>query len=75
MQGGKAKKIEDEKSTDGVRGKKNRKKKKKTTQLKNFYSFQVKEDKMTHIKELRRKFEEDKLKIAKMKAERKFRPF
>lgn len=59
----------------GVRGKKNRKKKKKTTQLKNFYSFQVKEDKMQHIKELRRKFEEDKLKIAKMKAERKFRPF
>ena len=30
---------------------------------------------MQHIKELRRKFEEDKLKIAKMKAERKFRPF
>ena len=59
---------------DRTRGKKNRRKKKKVT-LQNFYSHQVKEDKMDKIQELRKKFEEDKLKIAKMKADRKFRPF
>ena len=56
------------------RGKKNRRKKKKV-ELKNFYSHQIKEDKMTNIRALREKFEEDKQKIAKMKQERKFRPF
>jgi len=30
---------------------------------------------MDKIQELRKKFEEDKLKIARMKADRKFRPF
>ena len=59
---------------DRGRGKKNRRKKKKLV-LQNFYSHQVKEDKMDRIQELRKKFEEDKLKIAKMKSERKFRPF
>jgi len=59
---------------DRGRGKKNRRKKKKLV-LQNFYSHQVKEEKMDRIQELRKKFEEDKLKIAKMKADRKFRPF
>eukprot|EP00092_Neocalanus_flemingeri_P012816 GFUD01013809.1.p1 GENE.GFUD01013809.1~~GFUD01013809.1.p1 ORF type:complete len:275 (+),score=107.29 GFUD01013809.1:39-863(+) len=59
---------------DRARGKKNRRKKKKLV-LQNFYSHQVKEDKMDRIQDLRKKFEEDKLKIAKMKSERKFRPF
>jgi len=59
---------------DRGRGKKNRRKKKKLV-LQNFYSHQVKEEKMDRIQELRKKFEEDKLKIAKMKSERKFRPF
>jgi len=56
------------------RGKKNRRKKKKLV-LQNFYSHQVKEEKLDRIQELRKKFEEDKQKIARMKSERKFRPF
>merc|ERR1712106_1166772 len=59
---------------DPKKDKKNRKKKKKLV-LQNFYSHQIKEDKLSRIKELRNKFEEDKQKIAKMKADRKFRPF
>jgi len=62
------------KEEDRGRGKKNRRKKKKLV-LQNFYSHQIKEDKLDRIQELRKKFEEDKLKIAKMKSERKFRPF
>jgi len=62
------------KEDDRGRGKKNRRKKKKLV-LQNFYSHQIKEDKMDRIHELRKKFEEDKLKISKMKSERKFRPF
>jgi len=57
-----------------AKGKKNRKKKKKLV-LQNFYSHQIKEDKLSRIQDLRNKFEEDKQKIAKMKSERKFRPF
>ena len=73
LQGGKAKKSDE---LNQVRGKKNRKKKKKkTTELKNFYAHQIKDEKINHIKELRQKFEEDKAKVAKMKADRKFRPF
>jgi len=66
-------KLEDKEEKKG-RGKKNRRKKKKV-ELKNFYSHQIKEDKMSNIRALREKFEEDKQKIAKMKQERKFRPF
>jgi len=54
---------------------KNGKKKKKKSELKNFYTFQMKDEKLNRIQELRRKFEEDKKKITKMKMERKFRPF
>merc|ERR1712034_42933 len=56
-----------------AKGKKIRKKKKKLV-LQNFYSHQIKEDKLSRIQDLRNKFEEDKQKIAKMKSERKFRP-
>lgn len=69
-----AKVAKEQEQEDRGRGKKNRRKKKKLV-LQNFYSHQVKEDKMDRIQELRKKFEEDKLKIAKMKSERKFRPF
>ena len=58
----------------GGKGKKNRRKKKKL-ELKHFYSHQISEEKKDKIQELRKKFEEDKLKIAKMKSERKFKPF
>jgi len=35
----------------------------------------MKDEKLSRIQELRKKFEEDKQKITKMKMERKFRPF
>jgi len=76
IQAGKAKKAaEKEKEEIEVRGKKNRRKKRKVVELKNFYSHQMKSEKIQQIQSLRAKFEEDKLKIAKMKADRKFRPF
>ena len=56
------------------KGKKGRRKKKKV-ELRNFYSSQIKEEKLSKVQELRKKFEKDKEKIAKMKSDRKFRPF
>ncbi|RKP11658.1 ribosomal RNA-processing protein 7-domain-containing protein [Piptocephalis cylindrospora] len=41
----------------------------------NFYSFQQREAKRDKLVELRRKFEEDKAKIAGMRATRKFNPY
>ena len=67
-------KSADSKVSEKMKGKKNRRKKKKL-ELQNFYSHQLKEEKVNKIQLLRKKFEEDKLKIAKMKADRKFRPF
>lgn len=43
--------------------------------LLNFYRYQLRESKMEHILELRKKFEKDKERIAQMKANRKFKPF
>lgn len=47
----------------------------KNKELKNFYRFQMREEKRTKLAELRQKFEQDKEKIAQMKAARKFKPF
>lgn len=41
----------------------------------NFYSYKHKEGKMSKIMELRKKFDEDKRKIAEMKASRRFKPY
>jgi len=49
--------------------------KKKKNELLDFYRFQMRQSKREDIAELRRKFEEDKAKIEKMKALRKFRPY
>lgn len=49
-------------------------KKRKKNQLVNFYQFQIRETKKQKIVELREKFEADKKKIERMKAERKFKP-
>ena len=57
-----------------IQGKRHRQKKKKK-ELLNFYHFQLRESKRQHIAELRRKFEEDKKKVAEMKSKRKFRPY
>ncbi|XP_033737214.1 ribosomal RNA-processing protein 7 homolog A-like [Pecten maximus] len=51
------------------------KKKRKDKELLNFYSFQIRETKREQIAELRIKFEEDKQRIALMKASRRFRPY
>ncbi|XP_064553618.1 ribosomal RNA-processing protein 7 homolog A [Drosophila montana] len=48
---------------------------KKTKELKNFYTFQIRESKMQSIVELRQKYEEDKQKIELLKKSRRFRPF
>lgn len=50
-------------------------KKKKQQKLVNFYSFQQRQAKMDHLADLRKKFEEDKKRIAQMRHSRKFRPF
>lgn len=50
-------------------------KKAKRKNLKNFYTFQIRESKMNHIAKLREKFEEDKKKIEAFKKSRKFKPF
>lgn len=51
------------------------KKMKEKLQLKNFYTFQIRESKMKHIVALRQKFEEDKKKISQIKQSRRFKPF
>lgn len=50
-------------------------KNKKRKELKNFYTFQIRESKMKHVVALRQKFEEDKKKIAQIKQSRRFKPF
>ncbi|CAH1795248.1 unnamed protein product [Owenia fusiformis] len=50
-------------------------KKRKDKELLNFYSFQMRESKREHLATLRQKFEEDKQRIAMMKASRKFKPY
>ncbi|KAJ1424857.1 ribosomal RNA-processing protein 7-domain-containing protein, partial [Ochromonadaceae sp. CCMP2298] len=49
--------------------------KKNDTELKNFYRFQVREERMKDLSLLRRKFEEDKERVAKQKEARQFKPF
>lgn len=48
---------------------------KKNTELKGFYRFQIKEEKIKDLESLRKKFAEDKERVAKMKEQRKFKPF
>ncbi|XP_028310366.1 ribosomal RNA-processing protein 7 homolog A [Gouania willdenowi] len=50
-------------------------KKKKRKELMNFYTWQHKNTQKEHIAELRKKFEEDKQRIALLRAQRKFRPY
>ncbi|XP_061495328.1 ribosomal RNA-processing protein 7 homolog A isoform X2 [Rhineura floridana] len=51
------------------------KRKRAHKELLNFYAWQHRETKREHIAQLRKKFEEDKQKIAVMRAQRKFRPY
>ena len=63
----------DGKGKDG-KGRK-RTKKDKGAELKNFYRFQVREQKKDGLMSLREKFAKDQEKIALLKAARKFNPF
>ncbi|XP_058509428.1 ribosomal RNA-processing protein 7 homolog A [Solea solea] len=49
--------------------------KKKRKELMNFYTWQHKNTQKEHIAELRKKFEEDKQRIALLRAQRKFKPY
>ncbi|XP_054464087.1 ribosomal RNA-processing protein 7 homolog A [Anoplopoma fimbria] len=49
--------------------------KKKRKELMNFYTWQHRNTQKEHIAELRKKFEEDKQRIALLRAQRKFRPY
>lgn len=48
---------------------------KKTKDMKSFYSFEIRENKKRHIIELRKRFEEDRDKLNTMKQNRKFKPY
>lgn len=48
---------------------------KKKKQFKNFYAFQIRESKQRHIVSLRKRFEQDKMKITALKKARRFKPF
>jgi ribosomal RNA-processing protein 7 len=48
---------------------------KKSKEQVDFYRFQMRQAKRERLADLRRKFMEDKAKIAKMKESRKFRPY
>ena len=48
---------------------------KKAKELTNFYRFQMKEEKKETLQTLREQFEKDKERVARMRAERKFKPF
>ncbi|KAG2195456.1 hypothetical protein INT47_000421 [Mucor saturninus] len=48
---------------------------KKKKELVNFYRFQMREKKQNELVDLRRRFEEDKAKIAQLKQTRKFKPY
>ncbi|XP_007236211.4 ribosomal RNA-processing protein 7 homolog A [Astyanax mexicanus] len=50
-------------------------KKKRRKELVNFYTWQRRDTQREHIAQLRKKFEEDKQRIALLRAQRKFRPY
>jgi ribosomal RNA-processing protein 7 len=70
--GKKKRKEGDKRGTGDTRS---RNKKKKTGELQNFYRFQMRDQKVKKLDDLRKKFEEDRAKIADLKASRKFNPF
>ncbi|CAM9841369.1 unnamed protein product [Ectocarpus sp. 6 AP-2014] len=60
---------------DGVVAGGAKKKRKGAGELSDFYRFQMRETRREQLATLRSKFEQDKARVAKMKEQRKFRPF
>jgi len=56
-------------------GKRNRKNKKEKKEKDTFYAFQIHEKKRKELLDLKRKWEEDKAKVEKLRQSRKFKPY
>ncbi|EKM60070.1 uncharacterized protein PHACADRAFT_115510 [Phanerochaete carnosa HHB-10118-sp] len=59
----------------GAASKRGRKQKKESKEKESFYAFQVHEKKRKELMDLKKKWEEDKAKVEKLKESRKFRPY
>ena len=65
-------------TTNRRKGSKRHRKKKDvngTSELKDFYRFQMKETRRKNLQELRKRFEEDLARVKKLKEEKQYRPF
>lgn len=67
--------VADGASGTGPQSARDSKKKKKDAELQNFYRFQQKRDRQNKLEGLRQQFEDDKKRVALLKANRKFKPF
>ncbi|KAI0673778.1 ribosomal RNA-processing protein 7-domain-containing protein [Trametes maxima] len=70
-----SKQFQAEQGGGGGGGKRRRKDKKEKKEKEAFYAFQVHERKRKEIIDLKKKFEEDRAKIEKLKESRKFKPY
>jgi len=70
-----SKKFQDEIAREGGGGKRNRKNKKGPKEKETFYAFQIHEKKRKELIDLKKRWEEDKEKVEKLKASRKFKPY
>jgi ribosomal RNA-processing protein 7 len=66
--------AEEEREAYANHKKKRTRGKKRQTELKHFYRFQIREEKRERLAELRQNFEQDKARVQRMKQQRKFRP-
>ncbi|XP_066531328.1 ribosomal RNA-processing protein 7 homolog A [Hoplias malabaricus] len=73
--GGKGVKARPHSEAANMRTLKKEDKKKNRKELLNFYTWQRRDTQKEHIAQLRKKFEEDKQRIALLRAQRKFRPY
>jgi hypothetical protein len=72
--GGRKRRRDEQLNKRGTGGPRTRAKR-KSYELRNFYRFQQKAERMSRLAELRRRFEEDKARVARLKEARKFKPF
>ena len=65
----------EERSSRGGKRKRAQKRQQGAEGVKGFYKFQVREAKMQRLADLRAKFEADKKRVARLRAERRFKPY